>query len=133
MLSPLTMPALLASKAIAAGCAAGAGASPEALKAAARRTGGLADAVVDLVETGTTMRAAGLCVLKNILTSEAVLISNPQCRHPALVKRLVDRIQGYIDATRHVLAGLVYNAPRRVARGTTPLAHPAGLTPCTGT
>ena len=38
----------LPSKAIAAGCAAGAGASPEALKAAARRTGGLADAVVAL-------------------------------------------------------------------------------------
>ena len=38
----------LPSKAIAAGCAAGSGASPEALKAAARRTGGLADAVVAL-------------------------------------------------------------------------------------
>jgi DNA ligase-1 len=38
----------LPSKAIAAGCAAGAGASPDALKAAARRTGGLADAVVAL-------------------------------------------------------------------------------------
>ena len=38
----------LPSKAIADGCAAGAGASPDALKAAARRTGGLADAVVAL-------------------------------------------------------------------------------------
>ena len=38
----------LPSKAIAGGCAAGAGASPDALKAAARRTGGLADAVVAL-------------------------------------------------------------------------------------
>ena len=38
----------LPSKAIADGCAAGAGRSPDALKAAARRTGGLADAVVAL-------------------------------------------------------------------------------------
>ena len=38
----------LSSKAIASGCAAGCGASPDGLKAAARRTGGLADAVVAL-------------------------------------------------------------------------------------
>ena len=71
---------------------------------------GLADAVVDLVETGTTMRAAGLCEFKKILASEAVLISNPQNRHPELVKRLVDRIQGYIDATKYEMVS--YNAPR---------------------
>merc|ERR1719356_1785147 len=37
---------------------------------------GLADGVVDLVETGTTMRAAGLEEVAVILTSQAVLIMN---------------------------------------------------------
>ena len=31
---------------------------------------GLADAVVDLVETGTTMRAAGLCVAENLMQTQ---------------------------------------------------------------
>ena len=34
---------------------------------------GLADAVVDLVETGTTMKAAGLEVVETIMTTGAVL------------------------------------------------------------
>ena len=47
----------LPSKAISAGCAAGAGASPESLKAAARRTGGLADAVVAAIDGFYAQRA----------------------------------------------------------------------------
>ena len=35
---------------------------------------GLADAVVDLVETGTTMRAAGLCELETLLETQARLL-----------------------------------------------------------
>merc|ERR1719261_2449715 len=35
---------------------------------------GLADAVVDLVETGTTMRAAGLEIVSEVFASEALLI-----------------------------------------------------------
>merc|ERR1711957_107424 len=35
---------------------------------------GLADAIVDLVETGTTMRAAGLEIVSEVFASEAVLI-----------------------------------------------------------
>ena len=61
---------------------------------------GLADAVVDLVETGTTMRAAGLCIKENLLQTEAVLISNPHSKHPELADRIISRIQGYIDSTK---------------------------------
>jgi len=71
---------------------------------------GLADAVVDLVETGTTMRAAGLCILENLMTTEAVLIQNPQCKHPDLAEKIIARIQGYIDSTKFQLIN--YNSPR---------------------
>ena len=71
---------------------------------------GLADAVVDLVETGTTMRAAGLCILETLMTTEAVLISNPHCKHPDLAQKIIARIQGYIDSTKFQLIN--YNCPR---------------------
>eukprot|EP00467_Chlorarachnion_reptans_P024281 CAMPEP_0114515674 /NCGR_PEP_ID=MMETSP0109-20121206/16877_1 /TAXON_ID=29199 /ORGANISM="Chlorarachnion reptans, Strain CCCM449" /LENGTH=314 /DNA_ID=CAMNT_0001695925 /DNA_START=118 /DNA_END=1062 /DNA_ORIENTATION=+ len=59
---------------------------------------GLADGIVDLVETGTTMRAAGLEVVEDVMLSETVLIGNPNTKHPALVSQLYKRIQGYIVA-----------------------------------
>ena len=59
----------------------------------AARAAQLADAVVDLVETGTTMRAAGLAVLENIMHTEAVLITNPHSAHAALMQQLTARIQ----------------------------------------
>ena len=71
---------------------------------------GLADAVVDLVETGTTMRAAGLCILETLMTTEAVLISNPHSKHPDLAQKIIARIQGYIDSTKYQLIN--YNCPR---------------------
>merc|ERR1711871_965987 len=71
---------------------------------------GLADAVVDLVETGTTMRAAGLCILTKILDTQAVLIANPHTKHAQLAQQLCTRIQGYIDSTKYQL--MQYNVPR---------------------
>jgi len=71
---------------------------------------GLADAVVDLVETGTTMRAAGLNILANIMQTEAVLITNPHSKHAELASRMCTRIQGYIDSTKYQL--IQYNVPR---------------------
>ena len=62
---------------------------------------GLADAVVDLVETGTTMRAAGLCMKETIMTTEAILVSNPKSKHPELADKLIARIQGYMDSTKY--------------------------------
>lgn len=71
---------------------------------------GLADAVVDLVETGTTMKAAGLCIKTTLMQTEAVLISNPHSQHPDLAERIINRIQGYIDSTKYQLIN--YNVPR---------------------
>jgi len=68
---------------------------------------GLADAVVDLVETGTTMRAAGLEVIHDILSSQAVLISNPNSEYNDLLFKLQRRIQGYITSTKYVM--MMYN------------------------
>lgn len=68
---------------------------------------GLADAVVDLVETGTTMRAAGLEVVHDILSTQAVLISNPNTKHKELITKLERRIQGYITSTKYVM--MMYN------------------------
>ena len=73
---------------------------------------GVADAIVDLVETGTTMRAAGLCVHETLLETEAVLISNPNCKHPALAERIVSRIQGYLDSQKYQLIN--YNVSRSI-------------------
>ncbi len=71
---------------------------------------GLADAVVDLVETGTTMRAAGLEVVAEILTTEAILIANPHSKHRPLVNLMKRRIEGYITATKYMM--ISYNISR---------------------
>lgn len=68
---------------------------------------GLADAVVDLVETGTTMRAAGLEVVSEILNTEAILIHNPQSEHDDVVDLIKRRIEGYITATKYSM--ILYN------------------------
>ena len=64
---------------------------------------GLAAAVVDLVETGTTMRAAGLEVIADILETEAILISNPNSEHGKLIDLIKTRVDGYITATKYVM------------------------------
>lgn len=71
---------------------------------------GLADAVVDLVETGTTMKAAGLEIIGEVMSSEAVLIVNPQSKHTEIVELLKQRIGGYITATKHMM--ITYNISR---------------------
>mmetsp|Transcript_4021 Transcript_4021/g.5786 ORF Transcript_4021/g.5786 Transcript_4021/m.5786 type:complete len:302 (-) Transcript_4021:84-989(-) len=68
---------------------------------------GLADAVVDLVETGTTMRAAGLEIVHDILQTQAILISNPHTTHQDIVDMLKRRLDGYITATKFVM--VMYN------------------------
>eukprot|EP00325_Prymnesiales_sp_UTEX-LB-985_P026150 CAMPEP_0174732052 /NCGR_PEP_ID=MMETSP1094-20130205/58695_1 /TAXON_ID=156173 /ORGANISM="Chrysochromulina brevifilum, Strain UTEX LB 985" /LENGTH=736 /DNA_ID=CAMNT_0015934513 /DNA_START=54 /DNA_END=2264 /DNA_ORIENTATION=+ len=71
---------------------------------------GLADAVVDLVETGTTMKAAGLCIKETLLTTESILIANRNSRHPDLAAKIISRIQGYMDSTKYQLIN--YNINR---------------------
>ncbi|CEG37858.1 atp phosphoribosyltransferase [Plasmopara halstedii] len=62
---------------------------------------GLADGIVDLVETGTTMKAAGLELISTILKTQAVLIANPHSKQKDLVHKVHQRILGYITATKY--------------------------------
>ncbi|GAA6063405.1 hypothetical protein JCM10212_005472 [Sporobolomyces blumeae] len=73
---------------------------------------GLADGIVDLVESGETMRAAGLHAIETLLSSEAVLIrsNKPQAEHAELIQRVTSRVEGYIAAGKYVLVN--YNIAR---------------------
>eukprot|EP00527_Entomoneis_sp_CCMP2396_P003832 CAMPEP_0198141702 /NCGR_PEP_ID=MMETSP1443-20131203/4652_1 /TAXON_ID=186043 /ORGANISM="Entomoneis sp., Strain CCMP2396" /LENGTH=296 /DNA_ID=CAMNT_0043804521 /DNA_START=176 /DNA_END=1066 /DNA_ORIENTATION=+ len=74
---------------------------------------GLADAVVDLVETGTTMKAAGLEVVGEVLATQCILIANPNAEHKDLVDMIRRRIEGYITATKYEM--LMYNVTAELA------------------
>lgn len=73
---------------------------------------GVADAIVDLVESGETMRAAGLKATDTILDTSAHLIGSKssQALHPELADTIVKRIEGVLAASKYVLC--TYNAPR---------------------
>ncbi|KAG7381594.1 ATP phosphoribosyltransferase (ATP-PRTase) (ATP-PRT) [Phytophthora boehmeriae] len=71
---------------------------------------GLADGIVDLVETGTTMKAAGLELISTILSTQAVLIANPQSSHKDLIHKVHQRILGYITATKYRM--VTYNVDK---------------------
>lgn len=73
---------------------------------------GLADAIVDLVESGETMMAAKLHAIGTILSSQAVLICNPQkhIQNP-IIEKVRRRIEGVIVAQRYVLCN--YNITKK--------------------
>jgi ATP phosphoribosyltransferase len=71
---------------------------------------GVADAIVDLVESGETMRAAGLVDIDTVLTTSAYLIQSKTVSEPELVKKIKGRIEGVLTAQKFVLC--TYNAPR---------------------
>jgi len=71
---------------------------------------GLAHAVVDLVETGDTMRAAGLKELETIMESEAVFIINPKSKHMDIAEKITKRIKGVLTAENFVM--VEYNIER---------------------
>lgn len=71
---------------------------------------GLADAIVDLVETGSTLAANQLRVLTEIGKYETVLIQNPARREPELADRITRRLEGVVIARSWSL--LEYNIPR---------------------
>lgn len=71
---------------------------------------GLADAVVDLVETGTTMEAAGLEVVGTLCESEALLFQSKEGLHGRkgeIISVIHKRIEGYMTSTRFVM--VIYN------------------------
>lgn len=65
---------------------------------------GVADLIADVVETGSTLKAAGLEVFGDpILESEAILITSPGNSDDPELKVLWGRLQGVLVARRHVL------------------------------
>lgn len=71
---------------------------------------GVAEAIVDLVETGSTLAANRLRVQEEIGRYQAVLIQNLAARHAELADRVVRRLEGVVIARSYSL--LEYNVPR---------------------
>jgi ATP phosphoribosyltransferase len=64
----------------------------------------VADAIADVVSTGTTLRNAGLEIFgEPLLTSQAVLVRRAGAEPAPKVEQLVRRLQGVIIARRYVL------------------------------
>jgi ATP phosphoribosyltransferase len=70
---------------------------------------GVADAIVDLVETGSTLAANRLRILDEIGQYETVLVQNPATTQGALCDRVVRRLEGVVIARSYSL--LEYNVP----------------------
>ena len=71
---------------------------------------GVAEAIVDLVETGSTLAANRLRILEEAGRYETLLIQNRDCRHAELADRVVRRLEGVVIARSYSL--LEYNVPR---------------------
>ena len=71
---------------------------------------GVADVIADVVETGTTLRAAGLEIFgEPILKSEAVLVRRSDVEVPSGLDVLTRRLQGVLTAQQYVL--MDYDVP----------------------
>jgi ATP phosphoribosyltransferase len=70
---------------------------------------GVADAIVDLVETGSTLAANRLKILEEIGAYQTVLIQNDACRDVEMADRIVRRLEGVVIARDYSL--LEYNIP----------------------
>jgi ATP phosphoribosyltransferase len=71
---------------------------------------GVADVIADVVETGTTLRQAGLEIIgEEILRSEAVLIRRAGAAADATFDQLLRRLQGVLVARRYVM--MDYDVP----------------------
>ncbi|KAJ2890462.1 HisG-domain-containing protein [Zalerion maritima] len=91
---------------------------------------GVADGIVDLVESGETMRACGLKAIDTVMESTAILIKSRSPRNPELLDLIASRIGGVITAQKYVLCQ--YNIERsRLAEATkiTPGKRAATVTP----
>jgi len=82
---------------------------------------GVADAIVDLVETGSTLAANRLQILDEIGSYETILVQNPNTSHTKLADRIVRRLEGVVIARAYSL--LEYNVP------TEKLAEAEAITP----
>ncbi len=83
---------------------------------------GVADAVCDVVETGTTLRAAGLHIIgEPVLASEAILVRREGAEEIPAVAQLRRRLRGVMVARQYVL--LDYDCPNEL------LAKATAVTP----
>ncbi|MBJ7451885.1 MAG: ATP phosphoribosyltransferase [Blastococcus sp.] len=83
---------------------------------------GVADAVCDVVETGTTLRAAGLHIIgEPVLASEAILVGREGAEEIPAVAQLRRRLQGVLVARQYVM--LDYDCPDEI------LAQATAITP----
>ncbi|MCJ1401328.1 ATP phosphoribosyltransferase (ATP-PRTase) (ATP-PRT) [Xylographa trunciseda] len=71
---------------------------------------GVAHGIVDLVESGETMKAAGLKAIDTVITSTAVLIKNKNSKNQEMIDLIASRISGVITAQKYVLCQ--YNIAR---------------------
>lgn len=71
---------------------------------------GVGDAIVDLVESGETMKAAGLHAIETILDTSAHLIYSKNPSDKNLLETIKSRFEGVLAAQKYVLCN--YNAPR---------------------
>lgn len=69
---------------------------------------GLADGIVDLVESGGTMEAHGLRIVDNLLTTQAVLMVNKGSSFPQMISKIHKRFMGIIAARKYRM--VAYNA-----------------------
>jgi ATP phosphoribosyltransferase len=75
---------------------------------------GVADAIVDLVETGSTLAANRLIVVDELGRYEAVVVQNPSTKHADLADRVIRRLEGIVIARSYSL--LEYNVPEAKLR-----------------
>jgi ATP phosphoribosyltransferase len=74
---------------------------------------GVADAVCDVVETGTTLRAAGLRIIgEPVLDSEAILVRREGAEEIPAVAQLRRRLRGVLVARQYVM--LDYDCPNEI-------------------
>lgn len=72
---------------------------------------GVADVIADVVETGSTLKAAGMEILGDpILHSEAILIGQ-KGQHPAPLDKLIQRLRGVLVAREYVMVD--YDVPKK--------------------
>ena len=92
---------------------------------------GLADAIVDLVESGDTLRDNGLEVIETVAPSQAVLIQTPKPRNEELCNLILRRLKGVLTAQQYTL--LEYNIHRdklKQAESLTPGYNSPTISPC---
>lgn len=71
---------------------------------------GMAEAIVDITETGNSLRDNGLRIMSEIGSYQTVLVTSPERKDDVEIKQLVRRIQGAMIAQTYRL--VEYNIPR---------------------